>query len=172
MNYLKRCSLSILFLIFVVVSISVNYNPGVEVFSNFLNFLMTMLKFIPAVFILIGLFEVWVDRSVIEKHLGTGSSIFSYLWAILLAGTTVGGVYVAFPVAASLYHKGARLKVIFTYIGAAAVCRIPMTLFEATFVGWKFTLIRLLMSIPLIILSSILLEKYLINKDYEIKSIN
>ncbi len=35
-----------------------------------------------------------------------------YLWSILLAATTVGGTYVAIPVANALYHKGARYSMI------------------------------------------------------------
>ena len=122
-----------------------------------------MMTFLPLVFILIGLFEVWVKQEVIEKHLGEKSRFLGYFWALLLAGTAIGGLYVAFPVASSLYKKGARTSIIFTYIGAAAVCRVPMTLFEASYLGLKFTLIRLLLAIPLIIFSSILFEKYLKN---------
>ena len=92
-----------------------------------------------------------------------------YIWALLLAGTTVGGLYVAFPVAHSLYKKGAKLSVIFTYISAAAVFRVPMAVFEASFMGLKFTAIRFSVSLPLILLSSILLGTYLKKKDYSIR---
>ena len=44
---------------------------------------------------------------------------YGHYWVVFLAGTTVGGLYVAFPLAAVLYHKGARLTVIFTNVGAA-----------------------------------------------------
>ena len=87
---------------------------------------------------------------------------------MLLAGTTVGGLYVAFPMAYSLCNKGAKLQVIFAYIGAVAICRVPMTLFEASFMGVKFTIIRLLVSLPLVILFSILLGGYLTKNNYKI----
>jgi len=77
-------------------------------------------------------------------------------------------VYVAFPVACSLYRKGARLAVIFTYIGDAAICRIPLTIFEASFLGIKFTLTRLLVAVPLVILSSMLLGNHLKKRGYGI----
>ena len=75
---------------------------------------------------------------------------------------------VAFPVAYSLYSKGARLSVIFTYIGAAAICRVPMTIFEASFLGIKFTAIRLLVALPLVVVSSIVLGGYLRKRNYKI----
>ena len=127
-----------------------------------------MLKLLPCSFILIGLFEVWVKKESVEKHLGKNAGVMSYVWVILLAGTTVGGIYVAFPVAHSLYKKGAKLSVIFTYIGAAAICRVPMTIFESSFMGIKFSMIRLTVSVPLVILSSIWLEKYFEKKNFRI----
>ncbi len=127
-----------------------------------------MLKILPVAFILIGLFEVWVKRETIEKHFGEKSGVRGYIWAILLSSMTVGGLYVAFPVAYSLYSKGAKLSVIFTYLGAAAICRIPMAIFEASFLGIKFTAIRWLVSIPLVIIASMLLGNYLTRRNYKI----
>ena len=129
-----------------------------------------MLKILPGAFILVGLFEVWVKRETVERHLGEGSGFRGYLWVILLSGTTVGGLYLAFPVAYALYSKGAKLSVIFTYLGAAAICRIPMAIFEASFLGIKFTLIRWLVSLPLVIVMSILLGNYLTRRGYKVSA--
>ena len=168
-NMLFKIIIFISYGAFLIFSFSAGFEPGIRIGKTFSYFISDLVSIIPCVFILLGLFEVWVKRETIEKHLGEKSNFLSYLWVIMLAGTTVGGLYLAFPVAYTLYKKGARFSVIFTYIGASAVCRIPMTTFEATFMGLKFTLIRLFVSIPLIIVSSILLEKYLLNKNFEIK---
>ena len=156
------------YIVFIVVSLWLDYSPGEEIARNFGSFSLEMLKIIPAAFILIGLFEVWVKRETVEKHLGEGSGILGYVWVVLLASATVGGLYVAFPIAYSMYHKGARLSVIFTYIGAAAVCRIPMTIFEASFLGITFSAIRLTVSLVLVIISALLLSNYLKKRDYKI----
>ena len=154
--------------LFVIISIIIGFRPGEEIGQNFVSFSLHMLKILPCVFVLIGLFEVWVKRETIEKHFGQESGFRGYIWAVLLAGTTVGGLYVALPVAYSLYNKGAKLSVIFTYIGAAALCRVPMGIFEASFLGIKFTVIRLLVSLPLVVIASILLGNYLTRKNYQI----
>jgi len=161
-------SLFVMYLFFIVFSFLFGFNPGKEIASNFVIFFLEMLKIIPCAFILIGLFEVWVKRETIERHFGEKSGIEGYLWAIILSSTTVGGLYVAFPVAYSLFNKGAKLSVIFTYISASAICRIPMTVFEASFMGLKFSLIRLFVSLPLVIISSILLGNYLTRRNYKI----
>ncbi|MFW6030826.1 MAG: hypothetical protein ACOCRO_11335, partial [Halanaerobiales bacterium] len=64
-----------------------------------------------------------------------------------------------FPLGHTLFTKGARLSIVLTYIGSAGLTRVPMTIFEASFLGVKFTLTRLLVSVPLVIISSIILEK-------------
>ncbi len=155
---------------FIVFSLVSGFQPGKDIGSNFLSFTLSMLKILPGAFILIGLFQVWVSKERVEKHLGEDSSIMSFLWVMLLAGTTVGGLYVAFPVAWALYEKGARLQVVLAYIGFAAVCRIPMIIFEASFMGIKFTLVRLLVSIPLVVISSVLFSRYLKARNWKMRS--
>lgn len=164
-THLKDYLFAIIFAVFVIFSFLFDFTAGKGIFDNFYSFFLTMIKFIPAVFILIGLFDVWVDKKLIEKHLGEDANFMSYIWALVFASTTVGGLYVAFPVSTALYKKGASPRIIFTYLGAAAICRIPMTLFEASYVGIKFTVLRWTISIPLVIISSILLEKMLSEKE-------
>ncbi len=154
--------------IFLGGSFWLKFEPGERIGKSFFTFSRTMLMMMPLVFVLIGLFEVWVSRDTVEKHLGAGSGALGYFWAVVLAGTVMGPLYVALPVAYALSHKGARLGVVFTYIGAAAICRVPMTAFEATFLGVKFTAVRFLVSLPLVIMSSIVLEKFLVTTDYSL----
>ncbi len=166
-KHINALAISIYF-VFIISSFMIGFEPGKQIGHNFTSFSIEMLKLLPCAFILIGLFEVWVKKESVEKHLGKNSGAIGYMWVILLAGTTVGGLYVAFPVAYSLFKKGAKLSVIFTYIGASAICRIPMTIFESSFMGIKFSLIRLIVSIPLVILISVLLGNYLEKRNYRI----
>lgn len=156
------------YLLFLIASLLLKYRPGLEIGANLIEFSLYLVKILPCAFILIGLFEVWVKKETIEKHMGAGSGIKSYLWATALASMTVGGIYVALPVASSLHEKGADLEVIFTYIGIAGVARIPMTLFEALFLGIGFAIWRRLFIFPLIVESSIILGRYLKKKNYKL----
>jgi len=158
------------FFIALIVSYLTRYEPGKAIGVNFFLFSKDMVMIVPCAFLLISLFEAWVKRETVEAHFGSRAGLRGYVNAILLGSTTIGGAYVGFPVAATLYAKGARLDVIFTYIGAAAICRIPMTLFEASFVGLRFSLIRLCVSIPLVIFSSMILGAYLERRNFKMKS--
>lgn len=154
------------FAAFLLYSLAADLQFGLSAGGEFLRFGGEMFSIVPFAFILIGLFEVWVPPRVVERHLGSGAGLSAHLWGILLAGTTVGGLYVSFPVAAALQHKGARITFLLTYIGASGVCRIPMTLFEATFMGIEFTLVRYAVAVPLVILTSELLGRRLERRDF------
>ena len=141
---------------------------GIEVGKGFGLILWEMLKILPCAIILIALFETWCKRETVEKHLGDNSGVRGYLWALALGSMTIGGLFVAFPMAYSLHRKGASLKVIFTFLGFAGVCRIPMTLFEISFLGPKFTFIRLATAIPAMLVTGILIGRSLEKRKYSI----
>ena len=159
------------FAVLVGVSFVAGFTAGQQIGRNFLSFLVDMVRILPCVFILIGLFDVWVKRETVERHLGPGAGALSYLWAVLLAGTAVGGMHVAFPVAYALQTKGARLGVVIAYLSAAAICRVPMTLFEASFLGWKFTAVRFAVSLPLLVVASALIGRAFERRGYALPAI-
>jgi hypothetical protein len=47
-----------------------------------------------------------------------------------------------------------------------------MTLFEMSFLGIKFSIVRLLVSLPLVVASSIFMEKYLTIRNYKMAKEN
>ncbi len=158
-----------LFAVGLGVSFLFDYAPGVRAGREFTDVIIEMLKILPCAFILIALFEQWVKREIVIRHLGNGRSVRGYLWALLLGSMVVGGLYVAFPLAYTLYKKGASLKVVFSFLGFAGVCRIPMVLFEVGFMGLKFTLIRLAVAIPLMLIAGMTLGSFLEKRGYQIK---
>ena len=150
----------IVFILFLLVSQLIELEYGLITTDNFLIFARDMLLILPPAFIIIGLFEVWVSREKIENSFGSASGIKRYIYSILLAATTVGGTFVAFPVANSLYHKGADYSSIFTYITASSLVMIPMSIMEASIIGLEFTALRIGLSLPLVVLSSVLLSRF------------
>jgi uncharacterized membrane protein YraQ (UPF0718 family) len=160
--------LAIGFGLFVAASYWGEFDPGRQMGRIFGTTALTFLGLLPCAFVLIALFDVWVKRETIERHFGHGSGPRAYAWIMLLAGMTVGGVYVAFPVACSLAKKGARLGLVFAYVNFAGVCRIPMVAFEASVMGWKFTAARMAVSIPLVIVASELLGRLLERRGYRV----
>ncbi len=155
------------FATFAALSAYLGFEPGMRSASNFLSFVKSMVGLLPPAFLLVGLFNAWVKRETVEKHLGKDSGVMGYFWAIVLAGTMVGGLYVALPLCVVLQRKGASLGILLTFLNAAAVCRVPMTIFEASFLGIGFTVIRFAASIPLVILTARAISSWL-GEDFRI----
>ena len=156
------------FLIFIAISFFVDYTLGEKIGLNFKDYFSQMLIILPPIFILIGLFEVWVKKETIVKHLGKDGGFKSYVWVFVLAAPLAGGLLPSFPIAYSLYKKGARLSVISVFLGAVGVGRLPMIFFESTFLGWKFSLIRIIASIPMVVIAGIALGNYLEKEHYKL----
>ena len=158
----------LIFILFILISQFIEFKMGKVITDNFLIFAKDMLLILPPAFIIIGLFEVWISREKIENSFGSASGFKRHIYAILLAATTVGGTFVAFPVANSLYHKGADYSSIFTYITSASLVMIPMSIMEASIIGLEFTILRIGLSLPLVVLSSIWLNKLFVRLKYEL----
>jgi len=168
----NKISLAIIgnFLIFTVLSFLFDYQPGNTIFrEHFFQFLKEMIFFLPVMFILIGLGDVWINRDKVEKHIGKDSGLRGIILVILLSMAQVGPLYGAFPVTYLLWKKGASIRNIFIYIGAFCTIKIPMLAFEIGFLGWKFSLLRTAVSIPAIIIIGIVMEKIIGKKYFEIK---
>ena len=167
-KHLKNYVWIILFIIFSIGSYFIGFRPGLVIYSNFNEFVIEMISFIPLLFILIGLFDVWFPKEMLEKHIGNESGIKGIFLVILLAMLQAGPLYGAFPVAYILHKKGASVKNIFIYLGAFSSMKIPMLGIEMGYLGIKFTIIRTLISLPLFILIGYLMER-LVGKNFEVK---
>jgi uncharacterized membrane protein YraQ (UPF0718 family) len=158
------------FLFFIIFSYAFSFKPGIEILQdNFLIFAEEMMMFLPLMFILIGLFDVWAPKEKIERHIGTDSGLKGAVWMILLAMLQAGPLYGAFPVAYILYKKGASIRNIFIYLGAFSSMKIPMLTFEIGFLGLKFSILRTILTIPVFIIIAIIMEKYLKTKNFQIR---
>lgn len=165
-QFLVKIIFLVMFLIFIGISFLTDYAPGVTIGKNFGSFSFQMVMILPAIFVLIGFFDVWVKRETIVKHLGKDGGVKSFFWVFILAAPMAGGLLPAFPIAYSLFQKGARLTVILTFLGVVSIGRVPMVLFESAFLGWKFSLIRIVVSIPLVLVSGIAMGRMLEKRGY------
>ena len=154
--------------ILTILSFIIGFNPGKDVFTNFTQSFVEMITFMPFLFIIVGLFDVWVPKEKIQKHIGQDSGIKGIVMVVLLAMLQAGPLYGAFPVAYLLYKKGAGIRNIFIYLGAFSSMKIPMLGIEIGYLGIQFSMVRTLVSLPLFIGIGYLMERYLKNRHFEI----
>lgn len=126
---------------------------------------LEMLTILPSVFILLGLLDVWVDRGIMIKLMGEKSGLVGIAIAFFLGSAAAGPLYAAFPIAGVLLKKGSKLSNVLIFIGAWSTTKIPMLLFEASSMGWKFMLTRFIIDLPVIALIAYAIEKLLNDKE-------
>ena len=137
---------------------------GKESFKIVENSLVDLISVVPPIFILLGLLDVWVKKETMVKFIGEGSGIKGILIAFLLGSAAAGPLYASFPVADVFIGKGAKFSNVLIFIGAWSTTKIPLILFEASSLGTKFTVVRLLLNLPVILIIAFTIEK-LISKD-------
>jgi uncharacterized membrane protein YraQ (UPF0718 family) len=165
----KKYIFPLVFLAFIGLSWAFDFLSGKQIGINFWMFFKEMILFLPVMFVLIGLFDVWVPREKIEKHVGSESGWKGTVLVILLATLQAGPLYGAFPFTYLLWKKGCSIRNVFIYLGAFSTIKIPMLTFEIGFLGLKFSLLRTLITLPVFILIGYLMEWYLKNKNFEVK---
>jgi len=163
--------LLILFGLFIAVSRMFNFAPCKIIQDNFWMFFIKMVTFLPCMFIVIGLFDVWLPKEKVEKHIGANSGVVrGAVWCIFLGIFQAGPLHGAFPVAHLLWSKGCSIKNIFIYLSTSSTFKLTALTFEIAFLGLKFSLLRVFISLPVIILIGCLMEIYLKDKNFEVKA--
>ena len=169
MKKIQKYIFPIVFLILIGLSYLFDFAAGEKIGINFWMFFKEMILFLPLMFILIGLIDVWIPRERIQKHIGQESGWKGTGLVILLATLQAGPLYGAFPFAYILWKKGCSIRNVFIYLGAFATIKIPMITFELGFLGLKFSLLRTLITLPVFILIGYFMEWYLKDKDFDVK---
>lgn len=169
MKEIRKYIFPLVFLAFIGLSYAFDFASGKQIGLNSWKFLKEMMLFLPCMFILVGLFDVWVPREKFEKHIGHESGWKGTGIVILLAALQAGPIYGAFPFAYILWKKGSSIRNVFIYLGAFSTLKIPKIIFEVGFLGLKFSLLRSLITLPVFILLGFIMEWYLNDKNFEVK---
>ena len=161
MNFLIRHKMTFIFLSIAILIYFISPSNGVNVFRLAEENLISMLMVIPPIFILIALMDVWIKKEIFIKHMGEDSGFKGIMWAFILGTIGAGPTYGAFPVAALLIKKGARIAYAIFFLGIWSAVKLPLVIFESTAMGIKFTTIHLVIMVLTYLLGSFAIEKLL-----------
>ncbi|MBS3815561.1 MAG: permease [Hadesarchaea archaeon] len=131
------------------------------------DYLVEMIWILPAVMILMGLFKVWISREMVVKYLGKASGLKGILISVVLGATPTGPLYVAFPLAAAMLKKGARVMNIIVFLSAWACIKLPQEMVELQFLGMNFMVTRLILTILLVTIMGLFIEEIIERSELE-----
>ncbi len=130
-------------------------------YNNFLNFLFMLAP----VFICIGLMDVWIEKDMMIKIMGQNSNFKGVLLSFALGVVAAVPLYALLPVAGMLLKKGSKISNVLIFICSSASIRIPLLLFEVSYMGWKFTFVRFIINVVVVFAIAMIIDKTLKERD-------
>ncbi|MDA3949008.1 MAG: permease [Spirochaeta sp.] len=147
-------------LVGVITPLLVAFPAGREPFTQTVTeYSLEMIAILPAVMILMGLMTVFVSNEFIGRVLGHTSGVWGMVVAFILGTLPTGPLYVAFPFARTLRDKGARTVNIVIFLSAWACIKLPQELVELRYLGWRFMVTRLMLSIVFVTLMAMVIGR-------------
>jgi uncharacterized membrane protein YraQ (UPF0718 family) len=131
--------------------------PAAISMSN--RYLKEMVMIFPAVLVIMGLADLWVPTTMVDKYLGHNSSFKGKFLAVFLGTLPTGPMYIAFPIAAELLRKKASLSNVIIFLGVWASLKAPQLGIEIQFIGLKFSILRFIFTLISIFIIGIVMEK-------------
>ena len=160
----KRYIFFILCLIIIIIVTITNKDLGLKSFNIAFSSFKQMLQVVPPIMIILALIDVWIPRETMMKYMGDNSGIKGVSLAMLIGSIAAGPMYAAFPFTKVLLKKGVKFSNIIIFMNAWCVTKISTLMFEFSSLGYKFTLARLLIDIPGVIIMGYLVQ-FLMPKD-------
>lgn len=166
---IRRYSFFIISLLVLIIVFFINPNISLKTIGSAKSSFFQMLTVLPPIMILLGLMDVWVPREVLMKYMGENSGIMGIALSMLIGSIAAGPMYAAFPFTIVLIKKGAKFSNVIIFMNAWCVTKISTLLFEVSALGFKFTMVRLLIDIPGVIIMGYLV--YYFTGEKELKKI-
>lgn len=163
-NILKRYRLFIVSLIILLIITIFKRDLGFSISGIAWSSFKQMIAVLPPIMILLGLIDVWVPRESMMRYMGDNSGILGIGLAILIGSIAAGPMYAAFPFTTVLLKKGVKFSNVMIFMNAWCVTKISTVMFEIAALGYKFTIVRLLVDLPGIIVMGYLIS-WMIPKD-------
>jgi len=159
----------VLLLLIIVFLFIVNRFPdqSSRILSTSLGYFKDMMIILPSVMILMGLFMVWISNDLVLKFMGKTSGLKGMFLSLLLGSLPTGPLYAAFPIAVALKSKGASAANMVVFLSAWACIKIPQELVEIQFLGYKFMIVRLLLTIVLVIIMGKLIGYFIDSPSFD-----
>lgn len=154
---MKHKFLLISIIMLIVISI-IDISLSFKALENAGNQILSMLMIVPPIFILIGLFDVWVPRETIISLMGEGSRFKGMALAFFLGAFSAGPTIVAFPLAMLMLKKGAKYSNVIFFLMVWSSLKLPIVIYQITTLGLRFSMIINVTMLIVFIISSLMVD--------------
>ena len=116
-----------------------------------------VIKIALAVFVIVGLIQVWLTPQQVSRVLGKQAGWKGLLLASSIPMLVGGSLFMIFPLMKTLREKGARIAAVLAFVSAWSG-KAPLLPLEIEFLGWRFAVLRIVLVVPFAMACGILGE--------------
>jgi uncharacterized membrane protein YraQ (UPF0718 family) len=167
-KFIKKNKFLVLSIILLITISFIDIKLTYTAFENTWGQIISMLMIVPPIFVLIGLFDVWVDRETVIKLMGENSGFKGLALAFFLGAFSAGPTLAAFPLALIMIKKGARYSNVLFFLMVWSSLKLPIVFYQITTIGLKFSSIINLTMLVVFIFGALISEKLF--KKHEIET--
>ena len=167
-KFILKNKFLVISLVLLVVLTIIDINLAYQSLENTWNQVLTMLLIVPPIFILIGLFDVWVPRETIIQHMGEESKTKGMVLAFFLGAFSAGPTLVAFPIAYLMLKKGAKYSNVLFFLMVWSSLKLPIVFYQVTTLGLQFSLIINITMLIVFIISALLADVIFTKQEKEL----
>ncbi len=167
MKLIRKYKLFLFTLLILLCVYFIDSNIAIKAYNKTKNSIIYMAQYIPVIFILMGLLDVWVPKKAMANLMGEDSGIKGILLSILCGTCAAGPLYGAFPIVGVFMKKSVKFSNILIFLGTWSCAKIIIVLFEITSLGPKFAFTRLFLDLTGIIIISNIIAKLIPKKELE-----
>ncbi|MFW5794184.1 MAG: permease [Bacillota bacterium] len=158
-KFIKKNKFLLLSIILLIILSIIDIRLSYQALNNSWKQILNMLMIVPPIFILIGLFDVWIPRETIISLMGEGSKTRGMVLAFILGAFSAGPTIVAFPLAMLMLKKGAKYSNVIFFLMVWSSLKLPIVFYQITTLGLKFSLIINITMLIVFILSALVVDK-------------
>lgn len=164
MKTIRQNKFLIISLVMLVIISIVDIRYTYKAFDNTYNQIISMLIIVPPIFILIGLFDVWVPKETVIKLMGEKSGARGMFLAFFLGAFSAGPTIAAFPLAMIMLKKGASYSNVIFFLMVWSSLKLPIVFYQITTLGLKFSMV-INTTMLIVFIISALLTSFIFTKE-------
>jgi len=166
-KFMKQNRFFIIAAVGLIILAIVDFSLSIKALEHSYDSLISMLLVIPPIFVLIGLFDVWVERETMIKLMGENSGAKGMVIAFFVAAFSAGPTIAAFPIAVMMLKKGAKYSNVLFFVMVWSTLKLPIVIFQVSTIGLKLTLIINLTMLTVFVIGAILANKVFTSEEIE-----
>ncbi len=124
------------------------------------NMLISIIPLLIFAFIIAGMIPLLIPKEFLAKWVGRESGLRGVFIGSIAGGLSPGGPFVSLPIAAGLFNAGASVGTMVAYLTGWSLWGFTRIILEVGFLGWKFTVIRVISSLILPPIAGIIAQTF------------